>query len=345
MPKRKKYIAFHPYSGKTDSYIDIMHRMISNHCQTVDYLDCKADIYEKSDISVIYLNWIEDIMDDSDRLFLQKAAARGVRIVWVFHNKLPHDARLQNDGKLADMRFLTQLADRIVIHSQESIAVLQAYDPGLKREKVHYLPHPDFIGRYYEYCTGIRSRLGVGEDEMLFALYGNLKPYKNIELLIEAMEKLTDLNCHLLAAGQAQDAGYAQELQRLTRKMENVTVLNGYISNLQMGSFLKAADVLVLPYDTTSGMNSGAMIMAFSYERTVVVSDIAMAHDFPEGLLYRYGYTSQEEHRSELIRQITCACDSGREINHEKGKELYRIVRKTCSVEIVETGLRKLLKI
>ncbi len=345
MLKRKKHIAFHPFISKTDSYINIIHQMIRNHCPTVDYLDCKADIYEISDIGIIYVNWIEDIMGNSDRLYLQKAAAHGVRIFWVFHNKLPHDRRLHNEEKRDDMRFLSRIADIIIIHSKDSIATLKAYNPGLKSEKVHYVPHPDFIGRYHDYCPDIRNRLGVKEEEILFALYGNLRPYKNIELLIKAMTELTDQNCRLLVAGQAQDTAYTQTLYRLTRENKKVTVLNRYIPDLQMGAFLKAADALVLPYDTTSGMNSGAMIMAFSYGRTVVVSDIDMSRDFPEALIYRYEYPDQEEHLTALIGQLSCACKVGRKVNHEKGQALNHLVKKTCSTEIVEASLRQLLRI
>ena len=46
-----------------------------------------------NEIKCIYLNWIENTLDELDRQLLKKAKKMRVKIIWVFHNRLPHDTK------------------------------------------------------------------------------------------------------------------------------------------------------------------------------------------------------------------------------------------------------------
>ena len=71
-----------------------------------------------------------------------------------------------------------------------------------------------------------------------------------------------------------------------------------------MESYMNIADVLVLPYNVESGMNSGVMLMAFSYKTTVIVSDIAMADEYDDNLIYKYSYDDKASHIENLAKKM-----------------------------------------
>ena len=337
-------VAFYPCHGKRDSYIHMMREMIARHFDVIDYISLKKQKHRLLGVKYIYLNWIENRLDDDDRKLLKMASMIGIRVIWVFHNKMPHDAHDDMEEKRENMRFLTRMADKIIIHSHQSRPFLLDYDPRLDMKKVYFLPHIGYMGQYMAYCPDIRQMLGIGDDEFLFSSLGSLQPYKNIGLLIEAMEDLRGMKCKVLIAGGTAQADYYGRLEAAAAKAENVILMNHYIGSLQMAAFLQASDVLVLPYDLKSSMNSGVMIMSFSYGRTVVTSDMAMARDFDEKLLYKYACLSNGEHRAALAESLLCAYGEGREKNHQKGEVLRRVVMEQNSETAVEKRMREILK-
>ena len=56
-----------------------------------------------------------------------------------------------------------------------------------------------------------------------------------------------------------------------------------------------------MPYDVKNAMNSGAKIMAFSYQRTVITADIPMADNFSPELIYKYSYVDEKNHMQQLV--------------------------------------------
>ena len=91
-------------------------------------------------------------------------------------------------------------------------------------------------------------------------------------------------------------------------------------------------------------MNSGAMLMAFSYAKTVIIPNICMAEDFPDELIYKYNYDSEESHVEQLYQKMKEAYLTGKHKNIQKGKELQAIVEVSYSKDAVKQKLLSLLK-
>jgi hypothetical protein len=95
----------------------------------------------------------------------------------------------------------------------------------------------------------------------------------------------------------------------------------------------------VFPYDKKSSLNSGAMLMAFSYGKTVMVTDIAMADDFNENMIYKYRYSSEIEHIEVLKTIMENIIASGKSKLEIQGRCLYEYVFEHCSRDIVKHEL------
>jgi len=104
-------------------------------------------------------------------------------------------------------------------------------------------------------------------------------PYKGLDLLAEAFLMLVqaDRDYRLVIAGLPKGGceGYLREVREALREeIEAGTVLEriGYVSDEETEVYLKAADVLVLPYRAI--FQSGILMMAASFGLPVVASDV-----------------------------------------------------------------------
>lgn len=336
----RKIVAFYPYQNGGTSYIRTMQKMIEEQYEVIPFdeqLDEKCDFLL---LRTIYLNWIEDFLNENHIRLLEKAKRYGVRIVWVFHNRAPHDAekRVLCAQKL---KFLIKKSDCIILHSKSSIQYLREYTTKLKESKVVYIEHPNYIGDYGSLSC---NRFHKEKEDFVFAIYGNIRPYKNLEILIEAFKRLdAKYNCYLLIAGRCVDKEYLQRLRGMVKDETRISIQSKYILDVEMQAYVDYADILALPYDYTSSMNSGAMILAFSSAKTVIVPDISMSEDFPEELIYQYHYDDEEMHVEQLYTKMMEAYLTGREKNEEKGKVLQALMKEKYSKEMVKQKLIRLL--
>lgn len=339
----KELVAFYPYQKDDINYINSMWYFIASEYTVIDYRDLKKGLYLPCFVKAVYLNWIENILDEKDRKVLKLSKQQSSKIIWVFHNKIPHDSQ-DVEEKINNIKFLIKISDYIIIHSQSSINYLLEYCPRIKKKKIQYIPHPNYIMDYHKYGD-IRTLLNINQDAFVFGIYGLVRPYKNIEVLIEAFNSLPDsYNCNLIIAGAPVSLEYEKNLKNACQANNKIKLCFQNINSIQMQSYLEAIDVMVLPYNLKSSMNSGAMIMAFSYGKTVIVPSIAMAKDFADDLIYRYSYSNTIEHSVILKQVMIRAYVNGKEDNQKKGKELLDIVKQQNNKEIVRNQLLYLIK-
>lgn len=331
-------VAFYPYSYNSNAYHGMIQKMLSKRYCVVDYQDVKREIIPLENLDVIYLNWIEDVMDESDRKLFLKAKEYGIRIIWVFHNRVSHDA--SREKKCRDnICFILKHAYRIVILSHESVKYLLEYDSNLEKKKIHYLPHPNYLTAYGELPDAeVKSR--VPKDKFVYGCIGTLRSDKNLELIIEAFIRMPDNEKSiLLIVGEPSSEDYYKTLQECSKDNTNIYFVPSRIPDYMLNFYVQFMDVLVLPYDLKTCMNSGVMLLAFTNKRTVICSDISMSYEFNENMLYRYSYDKKEQHLEQLLLQMETAYREGKERVKEKGALLYREAEENNSREKVENML------
>ena len=163
----KEYLAFYPYLPYYDSYIGVILGMLSSDFKVIDYEYLRSEIFPLEHISYIYLNWLEDKLDERDYRILVNAHKIGIRIIWVFHNRIPHNL-LDSSKVLPKMKFLVEISDVVILHSKKSKALLFKYSDTINENSVYYIPHPDYFDMYYK-GVSIRKKYGI-EDGFIFLL-------------------------------------------------------------------------------------------------------------------------------------------------------------------------------
>ncbi len=231
----------------------------------------------------------------SGRAFLQLLDSlhqAGGRIAWTVHNLLPHAARFEEE----ECRFRGAVAARAdVIHVMASgTRSLVAPYFELPEDRILHVPHPNYIGMYPDTVGRGQARhdLRLGPKELVYLALGSIRSYKGIDALLDAWGDLPrgDGPRRLLIAGQpAREPGVAELLQR-AGTLADVVVHAGRIDLDAMGTYLRAADVAVLPYRRS--LNSGALMLAMSFDLPVIVpagGGLAELVDGRNGIAYEAG--------------------------------------------------------
>ena len=124
-----------------------------------------------------------------------------------------------------------------------------------------------------------KRQLGVKDDEKTVLFLGRIRPYKGIEHLLAAFQQLVkrDAKYRLIIAGEPKKGSedYLEEIRGITARdfSQNEIILRfQFIPDEQMELFLKAADVLVLPYKDI--FQSGILFLAYTFGLPVVATDV-----------------------------------------------------------------------
>jgi len=344
-------IAYFPISLDANQYINISVSTLKKcGCEVIDFGACPVREYRTLDAA--FFNWYESVWGKRGgklaahllirlfRLILLKC--NRVKIVFTFHNRQPHDAGRDAWAARLFMTLLCRLSDRIIILSKDSKRYLSAY---LSRKKIDrkamYIPHPNYIGAYSPEGGDLSFRRD-GTFKVLFV--GVVKPYKNIELIIEAAERLKELPIRFLIAGMG-EADYEKKLRKSV-KTDNVILKLQYVDDKDLDFLIRDNDILLLPYDMESSMNSGTVLLAFSNGRTVISPRISTVSEYDESLIYSYQYRDESEHREKIAENLKRAYEDwkgGREAFEEKGQKLYQAVRTLNSGTVLEEKYRELI--
>lgn len=255
-------------------------------------------------IRTVYLNWIENSASLAPFFQLLLLKLLGIRIVWTFHNKLPHHGTRRRRSRFF-MQFLMRLSHAIVIHCHESESHLAPW-----LGKVHYVPLGNFIGIYPPPRQELRPLLQIPQSHLVFLCMGALKRYKNVELLLAAFRQLPAPDIRLLVAGEPESPEYGNQIRRLAGNDARIHLELSYVPDDQIQAYLAAADLLVFPLERQSSLNSSAIILAFSHAKTVLAPRIGTLTEYAgqPDFFYAYDYATPAEHADALLAALRRAC-------------------------------------
>src|ERR1051325_2198222 len=116
---------------------------------------------------------------------------RGGRVVWTAHNLYPHDGGRDEWSHGLVRRFIAWSADLIIAHGPSAKAALQS-EFGAAEDKIVEVPHGNWIGYHPHTVTKdvARHALGIPMSAYVYAIVGACRPYKNLEGLIAAFQRL-----------------------------------------------------------------------------------------------------------------------------------------------------------
>lgn len=208
------------------------------------------------------------------------ALSRGVKrlpnppkLIFICHNVLPHE-----QGKLSRrllpglFRLACGRGDGFIVHSQADGRILQEILP---QARVQVTPLPTYAELGIVDTSQIELPVTLPTDRPLLLFCGLVRPYKGLDILLEAMAMVVrERPLHLLVAGEFWQGGEAQYRQQIDRLglHDCVTIWNEYIPDEQLAACIDRCDVVVLPY--RSATQSAVIQLAFGRGKPVITTDV-----------------------------------------------------------------------
>ena len=212
------------------------------------------------DADVVHFQWLD--VQWLDRVLLPRRP-----LVLTAHDLLPREPR---PGQVGAQRRLYDAVDSLVVHSEYGREQL-VQGLGLDPRKVHVIHH----GAFGHLARLAPQPLPDGLDRVtgpVVLFFGLLRPYKGIDVLLQAWRELP--------------AGAGAELWIVGRPRMDIDALRAgappgvrfvsrYVSDAELASFFRRADVVVLPYTRTDRFDqSGVLATALAFVTPTVLSDV-----------------------------------------------------------------------
>ena len=219
------------------------------------------------------------------------ARVRGFRVV-----ATAHDVESFGGSFRGVARMVYGLADKLIAHNNSSRREL-VETLGLPADVVDLVPHGNYIGSLGRLVSKgeARAKIGITREGPVLLFFGQIKEVKGLDLLIDAIPTVRARfpGLTLVIAGRS----WRQDFSRYMNKIEELDLARScvihhrYIPDDDVSTYYCAADVVVLPYRRI--YQSGVLLMAMSYGRAVVASDLEgmceiVAHG-ETGFLFRAG--------------------------------------------------------
>lgn len=182
------------------------------------------------------------------------------------------------------------LADHIFVHTEKMRSEL-LQDFGVPDQAVSVIPfginnavpHTDLTPRE------ARERLDIGPDEKAILFFGSIRPYKGLEYLVDAFQRLAAAHpeYRLIIAGLPMKGteNYFDGIRTGIEQHESsrrVIQRIQFIPDEETELYFKAADVVALPY--TEVYQSGVLFLAYSFGLPAIASDVgSIKEDLIEG--------------------------------------------------------------
>lgn len=217
---------------------------------------------------------------------------RNIRITLICHNLADHDASAL---KTRISRHILNMADAYLVHSSEHRDALHLARPGIP-----VVQHP--IPTYGHYPVARNNLPKRGRLELLF--FGFIRPYKGLDVLIEAMRYLNDSNVYLTVIGEYW--GESSSLSKKISEFPNIESYLRYMSDEEAADYFERADFLVLPYKAATG--SAVASVAFHYDKPIIASRVGGLPDVViDGLTGKLVPPNDPSALAEILRETSRA--------------------------------------
>ena len=201
---------------------------------------------------------------------MQSMRASGARLIHTWHNAKPYDSRfIDVDFELYCQ--LDGLLDGIITHSESGVPWIRQF---CSTVPIHVLPHPSVHGEFHTAIdrSVARRLLKIPQDRFVFLTFGEIRPYKNMPLMLDAWERLCGAgdtaSSMLLIAGKWR---YADQDRLRAMSLDDTIVIDRLLSDEELAMAVAASDACVFTHENV--WMSGAVVTAMGFGKAMIIPD------------------------------------------------------------------------
>jgi len=271
-----------PYQG-------LLARGLDEHGVDVVFDGCQwklVDAVNRARADAVHLHWSHPWAIGKGRLKLAAALAvlrlelgrlyrMGVPLIWTMHNLQTHQAGYEAADR-AVSHFFANRASALIVHSESAASAVRAE---FSTDAVDVVYHGSYQG-YYENTVSAaeaRQKLGIDADKTVILMFGQIRPHKGAESLIEAFRATESDRLVLVIAGSPSDDAIRRMLRDARDRDTRVMIFDRFVKDDEIQNFMNAADCVAFPYHRS--LTSGALLLAMSFGKACIVPDNPMMHE------------------------------------------------------------------
>ena len=210
---------------------------------------CAADI--------VHFQWLT-VQQLDGRLL--PGAGRGGRppLVLTAHEVLPREGGAH---RRSAQRRLYDRFDAVVVHSEHGRRRL-TQELGVDEQRVHVIPHGAFA--HLAELPAVPPPFETDKRVVLF--FGLLRPYKGLDVLLEAWRGIDDAELWIVGMPRMDVAALWADAP------PNVRLVPRFVTDDELPAYFARADLVVLPYREIE--QSGVLFTALAFGKPLLVSDV-----------------------------------------------------------------------
>lgn len=240
---------------------------------------------------IFHILWNNKFLYFDRSLLIYYYRLLGKKIVLTVHN-VNAAKRDKNDTALNrfTLRIQYRLADHMFVHTEKmKRELMEEYAVPASRISVIPLGINNSVPSTSLTSAEARQRLGIQEGEKTILFFGRITPYKGLEYLVTAFQKILKPSdkYRLVIAGRVDKefaAYWAPIRESIQGDVQSGRVLlrAEHVPDEEAEVYFKAADVLVLPYRDI--YQSGIVFLGYSFGLPALVSDVgSLKEEIVEG--------------------------------------------------------------
>jgi glycosyltransferase involved in cell wall biosynthesis len=243
---------------------------------------------------------------------LSKLHQSGAIIIWTIHNLEGHNSPFPNLDKMV-FNAMVKFSSGIIYQSVSGEKLFKLAYPQAGKKNIITIPHINYIDCYPNKVNRQMARkyLNLPEDSFIYLCFGQIRPYKNINIIIKAFKKISRINKKsiLLIAGTPTTSMKKKDLLLLklsTLFNRKILYFPQYIEDQALQFYLSASDICIFAY--TKVFISGSVILAGSFGIPVIAPDMGCLPDYVNK---ETGFLFKKNDMSSLVEKMINAtkCD------------------------------------
>lgn len=278
-----KVLAFPGYSNKNSNpYNYLLYSGMEENNVDIKEFSFKAAL--GLDYDLIHVHWPEFYLNSN---YFMKAIGYsfaflfclaysrlfGRKLVWTVHNLKPHKIKHLFTNNVFWFLFV-RMVDAVISlsFSNENIIMKKNLVPSGVMKKVIY--HGLYDGFYENTVSkdAAKNKLNIPQDMDVCLFIGQVKSYKNVEMLVELFSKEYTLkDTLLLIAGKFESVSYYNDIAKLASESTNIIIHNYFVPEGELQTYFNASDVCLLPFKEI--FNSGSALLSASFNKPVLVPE------------------------------------------------------------------------
>lgn len=291
------------------------------------------NLLQRLEPDMIHFQWLP--LPLIDGFFLQRLR-KIAPLVLTVHDTEPFNGAPSSRLQLIKLATAYKCFSHYIVHTYQSKDVL-VRQLLLSEDSVSVIPHGVFsyyqkLHRNTEVSYSLHGRVFTGKKRILF--FGVLKPYKGIEILLEAFAHLPQ---SVIKDTILQIVGHpSMAIEPLKTRAQHLGIANRihwdlrFVEEMEVANYFAQADVIVLPYQRID--QSGVLNVALPFGKPIIASRVGgFVETIADGT---HGFLVEPGDVDSLSRALACILLDG-ELRRRMGENVKKLSNGSLSWEAI----------